>query len=248
MFFTRFRKPAAQPASYRVPDGVRVYAVGDIHGRYDLLRLLLDRIDEDRARLGDGQLVFLGDYVDRGTDSRQVIETLAAGHAEQGWICLKGNHEAMMLDVLDGHRPWDVWLANGGVETLFSYGISSREYVVARRFEDLREATLAAVPPHHLVFLRALPVSHRVGDYFFCHAGIRPGVPLDRQDPEDLLWIRDMFIDSELLHGCRVVHGHTPTMEPEIRPNRINVDTGAYLTNRLSCAVIEADQVRVIHT
>ncbi|MGA0562273.1 metallophosphoesterase family protein [Ancylobacter sp. VNQ12] len=248
MFFTRFRKPAAQPTPYSVPDGVRVYAVGDIHGRHDLLRRLLERIDEDRAQHGHGQLVFLGDYVDRGTDSRQVIETLVTGQAEQAWVCLKGNHEAMMLDVLDGQRPWDVWLANGGVETLFSYGISSREYVVARRFDDLREATLAAVPPHHLAFLRALPVSHRVGDYFFCHAGIRPGVPLDRQDPEDLLWIRDVFIDSELLHGGRVVHGHTPAMEPEIRPNRINVDTGAYLTNRLSCAVIEADQVRVIHT
>lgn len=249
MFFARFRKPAAQPKSYRVPDNVRVYAIGDVHGRHDLLQLLLARIEDDRARQGgQGQILFLGDYVDRGTDSRQVIETLAAGQAERGWICLKGNHEAMMLDVLGGHRPWDVWLANGGVETLFSYGVSAREYVAARQFEALREAALGAVPADHLAFLRELSLSHRIGDYFFCHAGIRPGVPLDQQDPEDLLWIRDVFIDSVVPHGGRVVHGHTPVMEPEILPNRINVDTGAYLTNRLSCAVIEADQVRVLHT
>jgi len=248
MFFSRLRKPAAQPARYRVPDGVKLYAVGDVHGRYDLLQRLLDLVAEDRAASGEGDMVFLGDYIDRGTDSRRVIETLSAGQAEQGWICLKGNHEAMMLDVLDNERPWDAWLANGGVETLFSYGISPRDYIVARRFDELREAALAALPPHHLAFLRGLAFSHRVGDYFFCHAGIRPGVPLDQQDSDDLLWIRDAFINSGAFHEGRVVHGHTPAMEPEILPNRINVDTGAYLTNRLACAVIEADRVRIIHT
>ncbi|MDQ0509372.1 metallophosphoesterase family protein [Ancylobacter amanitiformis] len=247
MFFSRFRV-TARPAIYRIPDGVRVYAVGDIHGRYDLMCALLDKIEHDRRDAVSSQIVFLGDYIDRGPDSRRVIEALITGADRDGWICLKGNHEAMWLGALDRSQPWDGWLANGGVETLFSYGISARGFSMAGREDGLREAVLASVPGEHIAFIRQRPTSHAVGGYFFCHAGIRPGVPLSQQAPDDLMWIRDLFVDSRLDHGGRIVHGHTPAIEPEVLANRINVDTGAYLTGRLTCVALEGDRVRIIHT
>ena len=248
MFLSRFRRSTAQPASNRVPDGLRVYAIGDVHGRMDLLQPLLARIAEDSVSAARFQIVFLGDYIDRGSDSRSVLETLIAGKRSREWVCLKGNHEAMLLSALDGTAEWEFWLANGGLETLFSYGISARELMASGRSHELHDAVLAAVPADHIDFLRNLDMSLTVGDYFFCHAGIRPGVALDRQVEGDLLWIREAFTQSNVSHGKRVVHGHTPVMEAEILSNRINIDTGAYLTNRLSCAVLEGDEVRIIHT
>ncbi|WP_250152102.1 metallophosphoesterase family protein [Ancylobacter radicis] len=236
---------------YRIPEGERVYATGDIHGRYDLLSRLLDDALRDMGTGAAGvtsQFVFLGDYIDRGADTRRVLDCLIKGRSASGWVCLKGNHEAMLLDALDGRRDWSSWLANGGVETLFSYGLLARDYMTAGRTSELREAVLEAMPAEHLAFLRDLPASHVVGGYFFCHAGIRPGLPLDRQTEDDLLWIRDVFVDSGDDHGKRIVHGHTPVMVPDVRPNRVNVDTGAYLTHRLSCAVLEGPDVRFLHT
>ncbi|MCS0504488.1 metallophosphoesterase family protein [Ancylobacter mangrovi] len=252
MFFSRSRKSAARSTAFRIPEGQRVYAIGDVHGRFDLLRLLLERIEQHRSATDpqrtQSRLVFLGDYIDRGTESREVIEAVRAGQEEQGWTCLTGNHEAMLLAALDGQLDWEVWLANGGVETLFSYGLSARDFTASGRLDELGPAITEAMPASHLAFLRGLPTHVEVGDYFFCHAGVRPGVALEQQSPEDLMWIRDVFLDSRSDHGKRIVHGHTPQMEPEILPNRINVDTGAYLTNRLSCVILEADQVQVIHT
>lgn len=248
MFFSRFRRSAPRPSAPRIPDGTRVYAIGDVHGRFDLLRPLLDKITQDIAGADGCRIVFLGDYIDRGADSRAVLDTLVAGVGERGWTCLKGNHEAMLLAALDGSMEWDVWLANGGTETLFSYGISSREMITAGKSHELGDAVLAAMPAAHIDFMRNLDITLTLGDYFFCHAGVRPGIPLDRQSAGDLLWIRDSFTQSTADHGKRIVHGHTPTMEPEILPNRINVDTGAYLTNRLSCVVLEGDEVRIIHS
>lgn len=248
MFFSRFRGATSRPASKQVPEGLRVYAIGDVHGRMDLLRPLLGKIAEDRASAERSEIVFLGDYIDRGSDSRSVLDTLRAGKQSNGWVCLKGNHEEMLLSALDGTSEWEFWLANGGLETLFSYGVSARELMASGRLNELHDAVLASVPPEHIEFLRNLDVSLTVGDYFFCHAGVRPGVPLERQVEGDLLWIRDSFTRSTADHGKRVVHGHTPTMEPEILPNRINIDTGAYLTNRLSCVVLEGTDVRIIHS
>lgn len=254
MLFSRFRARAVvpEPPIYSIPAGQRVYAFGDIHGRLDLLDRLLAMAVQD-AELGpagpsSARFIFLGDYIDRGAASRQVLDRLIEGRDADGWICLKGNHEAMLLEALDGQRDFDVWLANGGVETLFSYGIVARQYLTAGGADALRAAMNEAIPPAHLSFLRDLPTSHELGGYFFCHAGVRPGVPLERQADDDLIWIRDMFIDSTADHGRRVVHGHTPVMACEILPNRINVDTGAYLTHRLSCAVLEAAEVRVLST
>lgn len=253
MFFSRFRGYASRKSVPRIPDGQRVYAIGDVHGRHDLLRDLLGRIEQDIASaVGDGaassRIILLGDYIDRGTESRDVIETIRLGCETRGWVCLKGNHEAMLLAALDGQIDWEMWLSNGGVETAFSYGVATRDFTSTGRMDELGPALIAAIPEAHLTLLRSLPTHVELGDYFFCHAGIRPGVPVDAQMPEDLMWIRDLFLDSRADHGKRIVHGHTPRMEPEILPNRINVDTGAYLTNRLSCVVLEADEVRVIHT
>lgn len=253
MFFSRFRAAGARRAPARIPAGMRVYAIGDIHGRYDLLLALLAAIGADAASgPGDCRMVFLGDYIDRGDDSAAVIARLASGTAEgsadRSWTCLMGNHEATLLAALSGEADWEAWLRMGGAETLFSYGVSARSFTGPDRGEQLRAATLAAIPAAHLDFLRQLPTSAEIGEYYFCHAGIRPGVPLDRQSPDDLIWIRDPFIRSGRDHGKRIVHGHTPVMEVEMHANRINVDTGAYLTHRLSCVVLEGDEARVIHT
>lgn len=253
MFFSRSRAAVARHRPARVPDGIRVYAIGDIHGRHDLLMALLKAVEADAAPSGmDRRIVFLGDYIDRGEGSAAVVERLASGAAAGGsagsWTCLMGNHEAMLLATLAGELDWHVWLANGGAETLFSYGVSTRDFAGPGKGEALREAALVAIPPAHLAFLRGLPSHLEIGDYFFCHAGIRPGVPLGRQSLDDLIWIRDAFTSSPLDHGKRIVHGHTPAMQVEVLPNRINVDTGAYLTNCLSCVVLEGEEVRVIHT
>ncbi|HSI39143.1 MAG TPA: metallophosphoesterase family protein [Xanthobacteraceae bacterium] len=249
----RRRREAAEAVSARIPEGQRVYAIGDVHGRMDLLERLLNQIEADSAGAPRVQIVFLGDYIDRGTESRAVIDCLVglgSGGAdiELEVACLRGNHEAMLLSALDESGDWESWLVNGGYETLFSYGVEARDLARTGRLDELGVAARAAIPPAHLDFLRGLPASLIMGDYFFCHAGIRPGIPLDRQDIVDLLWIRDEFTSSSADHGKRVVHGHTPVMEPDIRPNRINIDTGAYLTNRLSCAVLERDAVRILHT
>ncbi|WP_018389234.1 metallophosphoesterase family protein [Ancylobacter sp. FA202] len=257
MFFSRFRAAGTRRAPARIPEGVRVYAIGDIHGRHDLLLALLAAIAADTATSTNAcRLVFLGDYIDRGDGSAGVIARLLSGVAEgdadgrtdASWTCLMGNHEATLLAALAGEADWETWLRMGGAETLFSYGLSARSFAGPGRDEQLREAALAAIPAAHLDFLRQLPASTEIGDYYFCHAGIRPGVPLDQQSRDDLIWIRDPFIRSARDHGKRIVHGHTPVMEVELHANRINVDTGAYLTHRLSCVVLEGDQARVIHT
>ncbi|WP_428031582.1 metallophosphoesterase family protein [Ancylobacter sp.] len=249
MLFSRFRAAEARRAPAYIPDGMRVYAVGDIHGRHDLLRSLLGAIAADAATTTSlCRTVFLGDYIDRGEDSAGVVERLSAGADDGSWTCLMGNHEAMLLAALSGDADWETWLRVGGVETLFSYGLSIRDFSGPDRDERMREAALAALPATHLDFLRQLPGTVEIGDYYFCHAGIRPGVALDRQALEDLIWIREEFTRSALDHGKRIVHGHTPVMDVELLPNRINVDTGAYLTHRLSCVVLEGDTARVIHT
>ncbi|WP_371344739.1 metallophosphoesterase family protein, partial [Ancylobacter sp. IITR112] len=212
MLFSRFRAASPRRSSALVPEGARVYAIGDIHGRRDLLTALLAAIDADRAgHAGACHLVFLGDYIDRGEDSAGVVAHLADRHAaaaaaaaaaaEDSCTCLMGNHEATFLAALAGDAAWEPWLRMGGAETLFSYGVSARDFTGPDADTRLREATLAALPPAHLAFLRQLPASTTIGDYFFCHAGIRPGIALDRQTPDDLIWIREPFLQSTREHG-----------------------------------------------
>jgi serine/threonine protein phosphatase 1 len=239
----------ARPKS--LPPGERVYAVGDIHGRADLLQEMLGLIRADAARLPPASVtvVWLGDYVDRGPSSREVVDSLI-GFAAQGHrsIFLMGNHEEALLRFLVDPREGAQWFRFGGLETLASYGVDTEELGSARGHDEMRAAFLAALPAPHQEFLLSLKLSGTIGDFFFCHAGVRPGVELDAQTPLDLLWIRDEFLYWRNDFGMMIVHGHTPVVEPELRPNRVNVDTGAYATGRLTCAVIEDSTISFLST
>lgn len=228
---------------------MRVYAVGDIHGELALLRQVLDFISADAARAaGRGKravAVFLGDYVDRGDDSRGVVDVLSqlGGDAPE-WVFLAGNHEAKLLAFLDNPQQNQDWLDFGGLATLASYGVlMSPGMPRSRRLADARKRFAAEMPQRHLHFLKSLETSKVIGDYFFAHAGIRPGVPLEAQSAEDLMWIRDEFTEAAQWHGKKIVHGHTITDEPDLRPWRVGIDTGAYATGRLCCMVLEDDRV-----
>ena len=239
------------PGPARVPEGCRVYAVGDIHGRADLLARLHRsiRVDAERAGVRHKILVYLGDYIDRGHDSRHVINMLV--HMPLGGFeiaHLKGNHEDLLLDYLDG-GDGRTWLFNGGDATLDSYGVSVFDpYVRESELERLRRRLLADMPADHLAFLRGLVTRHTVGDYLFVHAGVRPGVPLDEQREKDLIWIRGPFLDADDDFGKVVVHGHSIHPTPEMLDNRIGIDTGAYATNRLTCLVLEGADRRILQT
>jgi serine/threonine protein phosphatase 1 len=232
----------ARGRSIRLPDRTRIYAVGDIHGRADLLDATLARIDGDLATYPDCNPlhVFLGDYIDRGPASRAVIDRLIERTGTHNIICLKGNHESYMLDFLRTPAVLSEWRHIGGLETLLSYGVKPSINADSTKQIELSRALNVALPSRHLNFLRSLPLSFACGDFFFTHAGVKPRVPLDRQNEEDLLWIRDDFLLCEDDHGKIIVHGHSPVATPEIRKNRINIDTGAYATGRLTCLIIES--------
>jgi diadenosine tetraphosphatase ApaH/serine/threonine PP2A family protein phosphatase len=237
------------PAPVRwVPDGMRVYCVGDIHGRDDLLRQMAERVEADLepSSFDQAVTVFLGDYVDRGLGSMHVVEQLARGEWPTAIIALAGNHEDLLMAFLEDEGVLEAWRNLGGLETLHSYGVNLGPAMAKRDFGAVQAAFAARFPEGHRQFLERLKISTDIGDYFFCHAGVRPGVPLDRQDRNDLLTIRDTFLSSKAEHGKLVVHGHTPSLAPEIRPNRIGIDTAGYATGRLSCLVLEKDQRRFL--
>jgi serine/threonine protein phosphatase 1 len=223
----------------RVPPGERVYAVGDIHGRLDLLDRLLGMIAAYEAAhpCAASCVIFLGDYIDRGPDSRGVIERLQGGLP--GGLTghfLRGNHEAVMLSCLEGPAMFANWAANGGLATLRSYGLDAAFAADgATLLSQLREV----LPEAHLAFLRGLKMAMEVGDYFFVHAGVRPGVPLAAQAEEDCLFIREKFLKHRGGFGKIVVHGHTPVSEPEVLPNRIGIDTGSFFSGRLTALRLE---------
>lgn len=232
----------------RVPEGRRIYAVGDIHGQDRILDGLLERIGAEsqdaRAAGLQTEIVFLGDYVDRGEGSRAVVERLS-GRVLDEVRChfLMGNHEAVLLDFLKDPVASADWLDYGGVETLASYGVRASLGIRERaRCENLRDRFVDSLPDHHRRFLEALETMVVIGDYVFVHAGIRPGRKLDRQKPSDLLWIREPFLSDTRPHEKIVVHGHTMVDEPEMRPNRIGIDTGAYVTGLLTALVLEEDR------
>jgi len=251
--FSRRRRHAQHP---RIPNGVRVYAVGDVHGRADLLGQVFKGIDADfaQAPLPHRIEVFLGDYVDRGPASRQVLELLIergrTHPIERGrthrTVFLKGNHETLLLNFHANPSTLGSWQQLGGLETLMSYGLTPSAKSDPRTQAELASAFDKALPPSHRRFLNDLKTSFTCGDYFFVHAGVRPDVALDKQSEEDLLWIRQDFLLCEKNFGKIIVHGHTPVPQPEIRSNRINIDTGAYATGRLTCLVLEADKMRLI--
>jgi serine/threonine protein phosphatase 1 len=229
-----------------VPQGTRVYVIGDIHGRLDLLTQLRERIIMDSGDFtGERKVVvYLGDYVDRGPRAKEVIDLLVdepLGGFES--VHLEGNHEKLFLDFLDDASVWPLWLFNGAGATLSSYGVTPTAGA-----EGLQAEFRARIPERHLEFLRALALSHTEGDYFFVHAGVRPGVALEDQDEADMIWIRDLFLSSDADHGKIVVHGHSISRQPEIEANRIGIDTGAYTSGKLTCLVIEGQRRAFLHT
>lgn len=231
-----------------LPAGMRIYAVGDIHGRLDLLDLLLARIEQDVSvrPVARPMFVFLGDYIDRGPSSRAAIDRLIAHGRSNECVFLKGNHEQIAIKCLSDRSLFDQWLRLGGIETLISYGISPKPGLDEVQIVRLQAAFHGALPQAHFRFFRDLQMSFSCGDFFFAHAGVRPNVHLSRQKESDLLWIRDEFLSSNEDFGKIVVHGHTPTREIEVASNRINIDTGAFATGRLSCLVIDQGSLSVI--
>ncbi len=249
MVFSKLFRRTAAPAP-RIADDRIVYAIGDVHGRLDCLEDLLARIDADPGR-GERHvtLVFLGDLIDRGPDSRGVVERVMALCAASDDVhCLCGNHEELLLEAAAGARQaLGIFNRAGGRETMLSYGVDDAIY----EREDLKgvqRLILEHVPPEHLDFLRALPDKVVVDDYVMVHAGIRPGVALDAQKASDLRWIRSPFLEHGGRHERFVIHGHTVTDEPDVRPNRIGIDTGAYRTGRLTALVLEGDSHRFLTT
>ena len=233
-----------------------IYAVGDIHGRSDLLDNLMTSIVADftasKAEVGfplTGRIVFLGDYVDRGPDSRGVISTLISLDVPGlEIICLKGNHEAVMLSILDDPSIFSEWLRHGGVATLNSYGITADLNAEPDVLEGIRQVFCENFPKEHRAFLEKLPTYHHRAPLFFVHAGVDPKKPLSLQDEDDFLWIREAFLNSGKPLEAVIVHGHTPQDEPSWDGRRIGLDTGAYFTDRLNSAKIQGNQVRFIST
>ena len=231
-----------------VPEGTRIYAVGDIHGRLDLLESVLAKIDADAAINPPLNVirVFLGDYIDRGPDSKRVLDRLVNCCATRPTVCLLGNHEAFLREFLTKPDVLPVWGRCGGLETLLSYGLAPKNETDVQGQQELAAELDRILPSSHREFLSSLRQHFLCGDFFFVHAGVRPGICLTKQSEDDLLWIREDFLLSEDYFGKVVVHGHTPVPEPEVRPNRINIDTGAYATGRLTCLVLENDTIGFI--
>jgi serine/threonine protein phosphatase 1 len=230
------------------PEGVLIYAVGDIHGRVDLLDELFTRIDADAARQPNLKTIeiFLGDYIDRGPGSREVLDRLIERGRTRRAVFIRGNHDTYPFHFLHNPAFLGTWGRLGGFETMMSYGMHppvsagpSEQGEVARAFEN-------ALPHDHRDFLQNLNPYACYGDFYFVHAGVRPGVPLEQQRKEDLLEIREPFLSCHDDFGKIIVHGHTPAFEPDFRPNRINIDTGAYATGKLTCLVIAGNNLRIL--
>ncbi|MEM7223396.1 MAG: metallophosphoesterase family protein [Pseudomonadota bacterium] len=228
-----------------VPEGTRVYAVGDIHGCLAQLERLHEMIRADAAQSSAERLVavYVGDYIDRGPDCRGVVEhLLSAPLPGFETVYLRGNHEDFLLEFLEDPRRMSGWMMNGAASTLSSYGVS----LSASAASEVRSELRFNMPESHVAFYQSLVLWHLEGDYLFVHAGILPGVPIEEQEPKDLMWIRERFLDSNQDHGKIVVHGHTPIEEPELRFNRIGIDTGAVYGGQLTALVLEADSQRFL--
>ncbi len=235
------------------PPGLRLYAIGDVHGRTDLLADMHQRIarDLERRPAADWRVIHVGDYIDRGPDSAgtlgHLLEYRADGHSD----FLLGNHDRFMLDFLRDPEgaEFDLWIMNGGIKTLDSYGIDGMRMACSSDENarlHLHETLSDAVRPGTLEFLGGLSSMLRYGDYAFVHAGVRPGVALEEQSEDDLIWTREPFLSSGADHGAVIVHGHTPLKAVEVRPNRIGIDTGAVFTGNLTCLVLDAAELALL--
>jgi serine/threonine protein phosphatase 1 len=236
-----------------LPDGLRIYAIGDIHGRFDLLKQLLEKITADKKTPGIvTKKIFLGDYIDRGLQSKQVFECLMSLFEldDEKPVFLLGNHEQVMRQLLHAYdlNLMNDWLKFGGRETLMSYGIRPSAFSGLGDLAKIMTDFVNKVPDAHNHFLKSLITSVNFGDYFFCHAGARPGIELEAQTENDLVWIRRDFMSYEGKFSKMIVHGHTIRENVEFMPNRINVDTGAYATGCLTALALEGNKQWIIQT
>lgn len=230
----------------------RVYAIGDIHGRYDLFRRLINIIEIDCASRAPvpTQIVLLGDVVDRGPDAARTVRgCMSLTALTDRFVVLKGNHEEVMSEALSGDLyAYGHWLTFGGRETLLSWGVDRQVVEGPANIENLSIAA-KSVGSEVISWLKKLPLHYRHNNYLFVHAGIRPGIALRKQHANDLLWIKDEFLESDVSHGIMVVHGHTIVESgPVVRPNRIGIDTGAYYSGRLTALAIEGDDIWFLNT
>jgi serine/threonine protein phosphatase 1 len=242
-------RPQPTPADAAVPPGERVYAIGDIHGRHDLLVAMIAGIEADDAARGNActTVILLGDLVDRGPDSARVIAAARAWQRQRRVRILAGNHEEMFLLAFNRAGAMRSFLRYGGRETILSYPVDPVAFNLAG-FDAAQAMMAEAVPAGDRTFIEGFEDSIRIGDYLFVHAGIEPGVAIDEQRPADLRWIREPFLSHGGDHGCVVIHGHTITDEPEFRHNRIGLDTGAYLSGRLTAIGLEGNRRWLIAT
>jgi serine/threonine protein phosphatase 1 len=249
------RDKPGQPESARhiepfLPAGRRLYCIGDIHGRLDLLDELHDMIRADAGGYGGSKgIVYLGDYIDRGAQSKQVLDLLIEQPMDDfDVVHLLGNHEQAMVDFLSQPQSAAAWLNFGGQVTLLSYGVGLGRLQMSRQVDLLRDELEAKLPPSHLEFIGSCRLLYTEGSYCFAHAGIRPGIPPDEQVAEDLLWIREEFTRSRADHGYIIVHGHSISEEVELLPNRIGIDTGAFYSGMLTALVLEGGEQRLLQT
>ena len=242
------RGPGISYEEAQGPDGLRIYAIGDIHGRFDCLSKMHDLImrEIERDQPADWRIIHLGDYVDRGPRSAEVLDFLAKRRSEDSRvIALAGNHDQGFLDFLADPEDSELFIHYGGFDTAASYGVVLETHSPGKLAASHRRL-LAAIPVSHLAFLRDLKRSCSFGDFFFCHAGVRPGIALDAQSEHDLIWIRGEFLRHDGLFEKVIVHGHTPSNHPELLANRINVDTKAFDTGRLTALVVDRSEKRLL--
>lgn len=238
-------KPSSPRAS--VPNGERVYAIGDVHGRRDLFEALIDAVERDDAEAGSARttVVLLGDLVDRGPDSAGVVELAMLWRSRRKVELLIGNHEEMFIDSFEDEGVLRHFLRHGGRQTVLSYGVP-RDVYDAASLGELQVLMARAVPHAHRAFLGGARDHVVIGDYLFVHAGIAPEIPLEQQKPHHLRWIREPFLDYDSPHEHYVIHGHTITEDVDLRSNRLGIDTGAYRTGRLTALVLEGESRRLI--
>jgi serine/threonine protein phosphatase 1 len=252
MVFSLFKRKTRPPGREKacLPEGLRIYAIGDIHGRLDLLEKMVRQVAADlqAANYDTALTIFLGDYIDRGYDSAGVLARLSRRDFPTPFVALRGNHEQMLLDFLEDETQLGSWRLYGGLQTLHSFNIDLAEVMRGKGFEAARDELLVRLPAKDLQFVGDTKSHYVVGDYFFCHAGTKPGIALEQQNWEDLMWIRDEFLKSDVNFGKIIVHGHSPVPEPEIHPNRINIDTGAFATSKLTCLVLQGSTQRFLFT
>ncbi|MEM9705901.1 MAG: metallophosphoesterase family protein [Pseudomonadota bacterium] len=233
----------------KIGPGRRVYAIGDIHGRYDLFRQLISAIDADLAAkpIETPEIVILGDFIDRGPASQEVVDYILHLKSQRDVIVLKGNHEAALLSFLEDPVAGSDWLDWGGAETLESYGVSDP---MTRPADALVQGFMNNAPREHRALINTLPLTYEAGDFFFVHAGVKPGVALEEQEERDLLWIRGSFHKAPANERPDkiIVHGHHPTKRPVDKGWRVGIDTGAVWSGRLTAVAIDDTGRRFIET